>query len=705
MTRLYCDTETFSPIPIKHGSYKYAEKAEVMLWAYAFDDEPVKLWDRTSTKTMPADLSRALADPNIMTVWHNGGGFDRVVVKASLGIKIPVRRIHDTMARAFSHGFPGGLDVLCTVMNVPVSKAKDKDGKKLINLFCMPRPVNQKLRRATKETHPEEWAKFCRYATLDIEAMRYIDQKMPLWNYSGYELRLWFRDQNINSRGCCVDTELANAAIRAVRRAQEGLSAQTTELTDGAVRSTTQRDELLKHILAEYGVDLPDMQASTLEHRMEDPNLPPEVKQLLAIRLQASSTSTAKYLKFINNVNSDGRLRGTLQFSGAQRTKRWAGRGVQLHNLANPTMSRADINFGIRAMKADCEDLFFDNVMELAKNALRGCIIASPEQKLFISDLANIEGRDAAWIAGEKWKLDAFKLYDTFQLDAIGEKIPDGKGGFLRKGPDLYCVAYGRAFHVDPWDVKKWQRQIGKVMELMLQYGGGVGAFVTGALTYDIDLVDMARIVLAELPADVLSEAAGMWEWAIKKKRTLGLPRDIFVACDGLKRLWRRRHPQITEIWPDLEKAARAAIDSPKKIIQCRKLAFEKRGNWLRMILPSGYFLCYPAPRVNNDGEISFMGMNQYSRKWSRIKTYGGKLFENACQACARDVMAWNMERIEERGFKIILSVHDELICEAPDNSDFTVEELSALLATNPAWAQGLPLAAGGFEDYRYRKG
>lgn len=703
--RMYADSETFCETDLpKHGSYRYSEKAEIMLFTYAFDNRPVKLWDRTIDPAIPADLEEGLNDPDLQVVFHNGGGFDRLIIKECLGIEIKPDRIHDTMARAQSHGLPGGLDFLCDIFNPPVSKAKDKTGKKLIQLFCKPRPARSKIRRATRKTHPLEWAKFCVYAQLDIEAMRWMDGVIPLWNYRDYEFGLWCRDQRINSRGCHIDRELCEAALRAVDRAQGKLAERTSEITFGDVASATQRDELLRHILEAYGVSLPDMQASTLERRINDPDLPMELKELLMIRIQSTAISTSKYQKFLKMVNADGRYRGALQFSGAARTKRWAARGVQLQNLPRPTMKAEEIEFGIECMKADCEDLFFEDVMDLARNAVRGCIISAPGKKLYISDLANIEGRDAAWIAGEAWKLQAFREYDTFLLDRAGNKIPDGKGGFKRLGPDLYIKSYANAFRVAIDSVTKMQRQIGKVMELMLQYAGGVGAFVTGALTYGIDLEELARIAWPLLPPDVQKECEGMWEWAIKKKRTLGLPQHIFMACDGLKRLWRRAHPEIVTGWKEIEEAARNAIDSKNTVYTVRRLAFERKGNWLRMILPSGYFLCYPSPKINNSGEISFMGINQYSRQWNRLKTYGGKLFENACQATARDVMAWNMERIEDAGYDIVLSIHDELITEAPDNKNFSHEHLSKLLATNPAWADELPLAAGGFESHRYRK-
>lgn len=688
---IFLDTETFSEIPISHGSYKYSEKVEIMLVTYAFGDEPVQLWDKTKDPAIPPRLEKAFKNPHDTFVMHNGGNFDRLMIEKDLGFRIEPERIFDTMGAAYSHGFPGGLEILCDIFNVPVSKAKDKEGKKLIQLFCQPRPKKQHLRRATRETHPVEWDRFCMYATLDIEAMRYIYKVLPKWNYVGFEKTLWNLDQKINERGLAIDTEFAEAATRAIKRAQETLAAQTNDLTLGLVESATRRDALLQHILAAYGVDLPDMQASTLEHRIEDPDLPPEVKELLEIRLQASSTSTAKYAVFLRNVSSDGRLRGSLQFAGAARTKRWAGRGVQLQNLTRPTIKQPLIDFGIKAIKCDSEELFYDNVMELCSSAVRGCIIAGRGRKLCVSDLSNIEGRMAAWIAGEDWKLDAFRAYDA------------------GKGPDLYRVSYANAFkiptdQVDGGAKSGPNRMIGKVMELMLQYGGGVGAFLTGAAGYSIDLTAMAAKALPEIPKDILERAEWWWDESVTRKMTYDLTKEVFTACDGLKRLWRRAHPQISAIWDDIESAARNAIDSKDRVYTCRRLSFERRGNWLRVQLPSGFYLCYAAPRVKENGEISYMGMNQYSRRWSRVKTYGGKLFENAVQAAARDVMAWNMPLVEESGYPIVTHTHDELITEPVDSPEMTSEGLSKLMATNPNWAAGLPLAAGGFDAYRYRK-
>lgn len=415
------------------------------------------------------------------------------------------------------------------------------------------------------------------------------------------------------------------------------------------------------------------------------------------MRLQASTTSTAKYNVLIRSTSSDGRLRGTKQFNGAGRTGRWAGRLFQPDNLPRPTMKDAAIELGIEALKADAADLVFDNVMSLTSNTIRGCIIAPPGKKLVVADLSNIEGRDQAWLAGEQWKLQAFRDFDA------------------GTGHDLYALAYAKSFGVTPEEVmvnKKTgdgsMRQIGKVQELALGYEGGVGAFVTFAAAYGIDLEDLPTKVLPAADDELVAEARDFLAWLVGQKgQTFGLSDDAFVACDVLKRAWRRAHPAIASMWRDLRDAAVNAIESPGKTFPVRALKLRRDGNWLRIVLPSGRALCYPSPRVdevNGKDTVTYMGIDQYSRKWSRLKTYGGKLFENVCQAAARDVMGHNMPAIEAADYEIVLTVHDEVITEAPDCDKFNAEHLASLLAANPPWAPDMPLAAAGFETYRYKK-
>lgn len=687
--KLWLDTETFSEVPIANGTHAYAEHAEIMLMTWAVDDGPVQCWDATKDP-QPTDLGWAVSRADEHW-WQNGGMFDRVILKHAMPgwyAGIPEHKWRDTMVQALAHGLPGSLGALSEIFKLG-DNAKDKRGKQLIQLFCKPQSKTSKLRRKTRETHPAEWEEFKEYAKSDIRAMRELHKKMPKWNYPNNteELNLWFLDQRMNMEGVYVDTELAEKAIEAVDIAQSSLAQRTSEATGDEVTSATQRDKLLAYILKEHGVSLPDMRSDTLERRLSDPGLPDAVRDLIAIRLQASTSSVSKYKRLIKGVSSDGYLRGLTQFNGAARTGRDAHRLFQPGNMMRPTISQSDIEIGIDAIKAGCADLITDNVMELTSNTMRSVIIPPPGYKIVVSDLANIEGRVAAWVAGEHWKLQAFRDYD--------------KG----TGPDLYVKAYSEAFRVGLAEVTKKLRQIGKVMELMLAYGGGVGAFLTGAATYGIDLDELARTGRDAIPDSVWAEADNFWNWSVDTKRnTYGLSHDTFCVCDSIKRMWRTSNSAISSVWAKLEGAARNAINEPGENFKVGQVTFRRDGNWLRCILPSGRALCYPSPRVNDEGQISYMGQNQYTRQWSRLTTYGGKLLENICQAMARDVMFYNMPRIEEERYSIRVRIHDELITYAPDGLLYGPKHLSKLLATVPAWAPGLPLAAAGFEGYRYRK-
>lgn len=350
---IFLDTETFCETPINNGTHRYAEGAEIIMWQWAVGDGPVEIRDGDEDIS---DLIALLEDESYEIVIHNSA-FDRNVIRHATGIDIPVERVFDTMVCAMAHSLPGALGTLCAILGVAVDKAKDKEGKTWISLFCKPQPKGRKIRRATRDTHPVEWQKFRDYGGLDIEAMREIYKKLPRWNYRGAELELWHLDQKINERGVLMDLDLAHAAIRASDRAQKLLAADTVRLTDGQVQAATQRDRMLEHILEAYGVGLPDLQISTLERRIDDPDLPIELRELLAVRLQASKTSVSKYKRVLNGVSADGRLRGLLAFCGALRTGRWAGRLWQPQNLARPTIKNKEIELWIEALKNDAEDL------------------------------------------------------------------------------------------------------------------------------------------------------------------------------------------------------------------------------------------------------------------------------------------------------------------------------------------------------------
>jgi DNA polymerase len=610
---------------------------------------------------------------------------------------------------------------------VDLDKRKLKIGKGLITLFCKPDPHGA---RRDRTTHPEQWQQFKEYASQDIVAMRECHNRMPMWNYKGKQLDLWKLDQRINARGMCMDLVLAHASVVAVEREQRKLKAKAAMLTDGAVESATQRDALLAHILEAHNLKLPNLQADTLERALKDPELSEAVKELLRVRLEATTSSTAKYRTIIKATSSDGRLRGCMQFRGAQRTGRVAHRQFQPGNLPRPSMKPAEILWAIEILKLQCAHLVYDNVMKVASNALRGLIVAGPGKKLVIADLANIEGRVAAWLAGEEWKMDAFREYDA------------------GTGPDLYILAYANSFNVPPESVPKKgsERQIGKVEELMLQYQGGVGAFITGAATYNIDLNQMTEQVHPILPEWAVHEAEKFLVYlygpsAAQHLKTtdkinrqvhdlqitieegellidnadklcdkrqlvarLGLPEKTFITCDAIKRMWRVRHPRIVSYWEELEDFIRAAIRNPGETYDVRRLKVRRDGAWLRIGLPSGRALCYPHPQIEEDGTITYAGVSQYTKKWERISSYGGKFFENVTQAVACDQLIESGPGVEEAGFEIVLSVHDEYVTEVPSGSTLDADTLSELICADLGWNEDLPLSAAGVELQRYGK-
>lgn len=653
MATLFFDCETYCETPITHGTHAYAEGASVILASYAWDDGPAACLDMTDGSTSLADLQNLMDKADTVVIQNSA--FDRTILR-HVGINLPVNKVHDTMVQALSHSLPGSLDKLCQVLNVPTDLAKDKDGKRLIHLFCKPQAANRKIRIATRLTHPADWELFKNYARLDIEAMREVYKRLPKWNYAGPqsnsrrdELELWHLDQKINDRGVAVDTELASAALRAVERLQKRLASEAKELTDGHVEATTQRDKVIAYLADHLGYEVEDLKGASIERILEETQLQPEVRELLANRLQASATSPAKYKVLLRAVSKDARLRGLLQFCGASRTGRFGGRVFQPQNLPRPVIKGAAVEEGIEALKANTVDLLFDNVMDIITSAIRGCIVAEKGKKLVIADLSNIEGRMLAWLAGEHWKLDAFRAYDN------------------GTGHDLYKITAASILNKKPEDITKDERQVsGKVPELACGFQGALGAFKTMGALYGLELPDVTVIAIVKA--------------------------------------WRKAHPNITKLWYGLEEACRDAVSSPGVVKRVGKLAVQRDGAWLRIRLPSGRYLCYPGIECDEAGKLSYMGVNAYTKKWERLKTYGGKLTENVTQAASRDVLCYGMRLAEEAGYGVVLHVHDELICEVPDSSEFNAKSLEVIMATNPPWADGLPLAAQGFETYRYRK-
>lgn len=733
MSYLYLDFETFSEADLKKvGSYAYAEHptTEVLICTYAFDDEPVQVWDCTDGSDMPGDLHRALrrlVKPNsrIKMVWHNGSMFDRLIMKHCWGFDIPVSNTIDTMIWAFRHALPGSLDALCEVLGVSADNAKDKRGKALIQRFSKPTPKNYKIRRYTAETHPDEWALFIKYAVSDITAMREVFHKLPRWGNSEFEDRVLELDQLINDRGFKVDVALAEAAIEAVEKHKAQLQEEAQRKYGG---SLTGNDFLpiLRELAPAHRIH--NAQKSTLNDLLADDDLPDDARAIIEMRLGAASTASTKYNPLLLGRSSDDRRRGCLQYGGAKRTLRWAGKGFQPQNLSRGYYHDDELDKGISALLKGRAHRRFD-VAKLTASTVRSCIIPEAGHKFVVADYSNVEGRGLAWLAGEETALDTF-----------------------RAGLDIYCVTAGKMFGMDPDDIKKnfkEIRQIGKACELGLGYEGGVGAFVTFAKNLGLDLIEMAKTMDGTFPDHIWAATARGYEWAriqeAKRPPHPGekddrpsyiLDKKVWRTCDAIKRMWRESHPETVAFWRDLKDGILAAVRNPgrefwagahlrrkggRAIRIWRTVEFDSSGRkvpgwWLCMELPSGRVLSYPGigvsvtketdedGRVNTNVRIKYQGENQLTRQWTTLYTHGGKACENIVQALCRDLLAYAMINVEGGGYPIVLSVHDELVCETPDTPEYTVAELEKLMCALPEWADGFPLVAEGQELKRYAK-
>lgn len=723
MSYLFLDFETFSEADLKKvGSYAYAEHptTEVLICTYAFDDEPVQVWDCTDGSDMPGDLHRALRrlvkpDSRIKMVWHNGSMFDRLIMKHCWGFDIPVSNTIDTMIWAFRHALPGSLDALCEVLGVSADNAKDKRGKALIQRFSKPTPKNYKIRRYTAETHQDEWALFIKYAVSDITAMREVFHKLPRWGNSDFEDRVLELDQLINDRGFKVDVALAEAAIEAVEKHKAQLQEEAQRKYGG---SLTGKDFLpiLRELAPAHRIH--NAQKSTLNDLLADDDLPDDARTIIEMRLGAASTASTKYNPLLLGRSSDDRRRGCIQYGGAKRTLRFAGKGFQPQNLARGYYHDDELDKGISALLKGRAHRRFD-VAKLTASTVRSCIIPEAGHKFVVADYSNVEGRGLAWLAGEDDLIEVFV-----------------------NGVDVYKKLASTVFNVAYDDVTKDQRQIAKAMVLGLGYAGGVGAFVTFAKNLGLDLNDMTRTLDGTFPDHIWAATSRGYEWAriqeAKRPPRPGekddrpsyiLDKKVWRTCDALKRMYREANPAIVQFWRDIEDAAMAAIRNPGKEFAAgprgvkfsRNVETDNNGNkvagwWLRMTLPSGRVMSYPgvglsvSKETDEDGKVStnvrikYQGENQLTRQWGFQYTYSGKLVENCTQALCRDLLANALLNVEANGYPIVLHVHDEIICETPDLPEYNVAELERLMCKLPEWAEGFPLVAEGQELKRYAK-
>lgn len=671
---LYLDIETFSPVPIEDGADAYATKSELLLVQYAEGDAPVTVIDCTEVRSWPTLLARQIKrtrDRGGKIVAHNAW-FERTVLKHH-GVPIgDAIGWHCTMAQALAHGFPASLDLLAKFLGLPPDLQK-KDGQRLIRLFAKPQPrTGLRVRPAD---HPEHWERFKEYAERDVTTTREVRKRLPTINYRGFEHRLWALDQKINSRGVMVDSALAEAAIEACATQKKRLDAALSEVTLGAVTSATQRDRVMQ-ALKSYGMELDDLRAATVAHAVSDEDIRAEVRVILEARQQVSLSSTAKYDRILKARGPGGRVRGVLQYCGADRTGRWAGRIIQPQNLPRPSVGPDEVRVIAQAIKEGTYDLLDDNVFRMCSDAIRSTIIAPPGKKLVVADYSAIEGRILAWLAKETWKLEAYA-----------------------NGGDLYVLTYNRMFGL-PADAKisPDQRAVGKVLDLSMGYEGGVGALATMAEAYGVDLQDIGEAAWRNSPQHIKDRAMGLLRFAKERKALRGMDEELYAKLESAKLSWREASPKTSHLWKLYGQAALSAMASPGDTFQAGRCKFVYKARILAVTLPSGRMIMYAHPRVTDDGIIyrgSYGGM---------VGIYGGKFTENITQAVARDVLARGLVAADAAGFNIVLHIHDEIVAEEDETREGALDELLEAMCRPLSWARGLPLDGSGYESREYRK-
>lgn len=646
MSILYLDRETFGELELPDvGAYQYAQSAHDLMISYAIDEAEPHVWDCTAEE-MHDELYYAMEEAD--EVWAHHAAFDRTIHNGPKQAHLPridLERWRCSMALALSHALPGSLDSLCDVLGVPTELAKLKDGKKLLNLFTKPQPTGRKIRVATPETHPEEWKRFKLYAANDITAMRECMRRMPRWNWDASAVAEWHLDQRINDRGFATDRELCVAGANAAVVEKERIGVRFRELTRGVVDRPSQRDQFKAYLNAQFGLDLDNTRGETFQQLLKG-TVEPRCRELMELSIASNKTSTAKYAALLPAIGADGRFRGGLQFAGASRTRRWAGRLFQPQNLPSRGLPAAEvIEDYIGHLKAGVHDLFHSDLMLLGAASLRGLVVPEKGNKLAVADLANIEGRVLAWLAGEKWKLDAFRKYDA------------------GTGPDLYNITAVSIIGGDPWNVSKKDRAVfGKVPDLASGFGGGVAGYQTFAKAYGVCMADHWGTIQKMIdPMHVAKARENLDNWGYPQLQSLEISETEWLASETCKLAWRARHPATTKLWYALQDAAINAINEWGKVFtvgQFLKLrcVTHKGKRWLAVRLPSGRMLTYFEPHLlpGNKGRPSIAYWGEASeegkttRQWIRVFTHGGKMTGNCLGKSTRIVTSRGVKQITE---------------------------------------------------------
>lgn len=654
MKTLSIDLETYSEMDIRTvGVYKYAENSDILLFAYAFGDEPVQIIDMARLEPLPDEVVEALYDPNILKTAYNAqfeiNVLNNWLTKQGLD-KLDTNQWSCTMVLSYTLGLPGSLDALGKVLRLGDDKQKLAIGKRLIQYFCKPcKPtkVNGGRLRNHPCHDPEKWELFKTYCMRDVESERTLRKKMSVFSQSEEEHRLWVLDQQINSNGVLIDFDLVRAAIQLDREIKDKAMAQLKAIT--GLDNPNSNQQFIAWFEGQEGYRLDTLDKEKRKELLQDKSLKATTRKAISLKDLISKTSVKKYIAMENMACRDNRVKGMLQFYGASRTGRWAGRGVQLQNLPqNHLDDLADARDIVKACDLDYLEMFYSHPADTLSQLIRTAFIAPKGSRFVVADFSAIEARVIAWLADEKWRMEVFA-----------------------KGGDIYCASATQMFHVPvvKHGVNGELRQKGKVAELACGYGGGVNA-------------------LKAFGADKL----GMTEEEMKK---------TIVH-------WRNASPHICALWGDLEGAAKKAVKMKGRVRTKQGLWFSFEKGFLFITLPSGRRIAYPKPKIIYEPEYDRESLTYETAGvtggWGKCYTWGGKLTENVVQAIARDCLAESMLRLADIDCQIVMHVHDEVIIEAPYNSDIMLDRVAAIMGKPIPWAEGLLLRADGYETEFYMK-
>ena len=662
MDHLSIDLETFSSVPIqKAGAQKYIQSPdfEILLFAYSLNGARPVCCDFAQGETLPNWVVEALLDPQCLKHAYNAA-FEWGCLSRYMGRQLPPTQWHCTMFHGLYAGYTAGLDATGRALGLPEDKRKLNTGKALIRYFCVPcAPSKANGGRTRNYPHhaPERWELFKEYNCQDVTTEMEIERRLSAVPVPDFVQKEWETDLLINSRGVAVDMEMVDGALELGASVRKSLTDEAVSISK--LSNPNSVSQLSVWLESEIGEEITDLRKDTVSKMLARDDNSPEVQRMLEIRQELGKTSTKKYNAIEQAVCRDGRVRGLLQFYGANRTGRWAGRLVQVQNLprtyTEPLELARDL---VKGRKLDALKLIYGSVPDTLSQLIRTAFIAAPGNVLIDADFSAIEARVISWLAGEEWRLEVFrthgKIYEASASQMFGVPLE-----LIKKGNPEYAL-----------------RQKGKVAELALGYQGGTGALINmGALDMGIPEQDLPDIV----------------------------------------NRWRDANKRIKDLWYKLQNAAVQVITQGGSagvngLVVSHEWDANQETDYLTITLPSGRKLFYNAPQIGENqwggASISYMGMDQTSKKWKRIETYGGKLVENCVQAIARDCLALAIERLEAAGLPVIFHIHDEVVIDIkPFADDETMLAKTVEIMSRPVpWAPGLTLGADGWVGKFFKK-